>query len=112
MAVVFCPRCGNLAKGMMKGGKRYGYCPKCNFTFEVPEGAFKELRKVSHQERGPIHGEEPSSTHAEGTSLVKCPECGGRAVEICSYTPWGDESTVYIFKCTKCGKVFRHEWWG
>jgi len=97
---MFCPRCGTL---MRREGSKL-VCPKCGYTIELNN---VEKKTISFQES------KSNSLFTENRQKypivkVKCPRCGNdTAYVIVQQTRSADEAPTRIFKCTKCGYVWR-----
>ncbi|NPA85814.1 MAG: transcription factor S [bacterium] len=96
---MFCPKCGNLLK---KEGNEL-VCPKCGYRESLSNGtetiSFKEERTTvfftENRQKFPV-------------VKVQCPKCGNEeAYVMVQQTRSADEAPTRIFKCTRCGYVWR-----
>lgn len=116
----FCPECGMMpVKFVKKNGEIFGVCNKGHeFPIDSLEVKKYESIKKSNNLRkttpgGPIDiDKEKEFNQHKTTSSIACPKCGSKKCKLLySFTPYGDEDQINIWKCQDCGKVFREGEW-
>ena len=106
----FCPRCGSLLLPKKEGGETQLVCPKCGYAEQARSG-YKHAQVVNRRkerEKLVVIDEAEAKTGLPIARGVKCPRCGNEEAyyEILQ-TRRADEPPTRIYKCTKCGYVWR-----
>jgi len=105
----FCPKCGTMMVPKHEGGKTVLICPKCGFKSE-PQGNVRLSKRVIHREseRMYILDTEDLFKGVPKIKGVKCPNCGhDEAYYTIIQTRRADEPPTRIYKCVRCGRVWR-----
>ena len=111
MNMQFCPKCGSILIPKKEGGKAVLVCPKCGLKLE-PQGNVRVRisKKLEHKETEKMYildTDEIFKGVPKATG-VKCPKCGhDEAYYTIIQTRRADEPPTRIYKCTKCGHVWR-----
>lgn len=102
---MFCPSCGKiLAIKNKEDGKKIGLCP-CGFTRYLDDGIITTDKNKEDNEIG--QGVLIEVKENQGFPH-KCKKCGCNESEVSDLgASYGDESSVYLFRCLKCGYVER-----
>jgi len=93
-----------------KEGRVILVCPKCGYTKENPIRTRILSKKIVHKEteRTFVIDTEDMFKGVPKTRGVKCPRCGNdEAYYVILQTRRADEPPTRIYKCTKCGHVWR-----
>ena len=102
----FCPECGSVLKIKKKDKKVFWECRKCGYrrpydTKELKRNYKSEVKKDAIVVEKNVYERKGLVTH-------KCPFCGyDKAYLIFEGVLWGDEDTIEIYQCAKCGKRSR-----
>lgn len=106
----FCPKCGSLMLPKREGRNAALMCPKCGYTKQGGP-SYRHTQVVTRKkERERLVVVDESATRA-GLPIakgVKCPKCGNEeAYYEVLQTRRADEPPTRIYKCIKCGYVWR-----
>jgi DNA-directed RNA polymerase subunit M len=105
----FCPKCGSLLIPRREGSETVLVCPKCGYSKRGGGRRTQLTSRVGRRGGGVVVVDEGTSKAglpiAKG---VKCPKCGNEEAyyEILQ-TRRADEPPTRIYKCTRCGYVWR-----
>ncbi len=104
----FCPKCGSLMLPKRESGGAVFVCPKCGHA-ERAESSYRHSQVMSRRrERTVIVDESAGRIGLPVARGVKCPKCGNEeAYYEVLQTRRADEPPTRIYKCTKCGYVWR-----
>lgn len=104
----FCPKCGSLMLPRREGGEVVLVCPKCGYAKRA-ESNYRHAQVVARRkERTVVVDESASRVGLPIAKGVKCPKCGNEeAYYEVLQTRRADEPPTRIYKCTKCGYVWR-----
>jgi len=98
----FCTKCGK----PMKIGTETAIC-SCGFVKQVNPTHFNETIKKPVKKGEGVLKESDENKCAKGFPH-KCGKCGCEFADVSDLGVfYSDESSVYLFKCKKCGKVER-----
>ncbi|MCX8208597.1 MAG: transcription factor S [Sulfolobales archaeon] len=106
----FCPKCGSLMLPKREDGKTVLACPKCGYSLRA-ESEYRHSQVVARRkerERLVVIDETSKKVGLPIAKGVKCPRCGNEEAyyEILQ-TRRADEPPTRIYKCSKCGYVWR-----
>jgi DNA-directed RNA polymerase subunit M len=105
----FCPKCGSLLIPRRVGSETVLVCPKCGYSKRGGGRGAQLTSRVERRGGGVVVVDEGASrTGLPVAKGVKCPKCGNEEAyyEILQ-TRRADEPPTRIYKCTKCGYVWR-----
>jgi DNA-directed RNA polymerase subunit M/transcription elongation factor TFIIS len=99
----FCDNCGKALKIKNEFNHQIGIC-SCGFTKEVEgETSFIEKAKKKIEEGKGVFQQEETKGFPH-----LCDKCGCEESDVTDLgSAYSDESAIYLFKCKKCGYVYR-----
>jgi len=106
----FCPKCGSIMVPRREGGRVVLVCPKCGFRKEPGSARVVISKKIAHKETEKtfILSADSALRSLPKIRGVKCPKCGNdEAYYMIVQTRRADEPPTRIYKCTRCGYVWR-----
>jgi len=105
----FCEACGSVLVPKRTKDKRLVLECRCGATYQ---GDGKNDYIVTHtynnkdRKTAVING--GSDEKKQGTVAKTCPKCGNDRAHFVELPPmWGDEESVYSYRCTICGHTFK-----
>lgn len=109
-AVEFCPKCGSLMLPKKEGGTTVLVCPRCGYVAQA-KSEYRHSQAISRRKEKMKMVVVDEGSEKVGLPIargVKCPKCGNEEAyyEILQ-TRRADEPPTRIYKCTKCGYVWR-----
>ncbi len=105
----FCPKCGSLLVPRKEGSETVLVCPKCGYTKRGSSRRAQITSRIERRGSGVVVVDEGASKAGLPVARgVKCPKCSNEEAyyEILQ-TRRADEPPTRIYKCTKCGYVWR-----
>ncbi len=105
----FCPKCGSLLVPRRDSSGTVLVCSKCGYAKRGSDRRAQITSKIERRGSGVVVVDEGVSKAGLPVARgVKCPKCGNEEAyyEILQ-TRRADEPPTRIYKCTKCGYVWR-----
>ncbi len=105
----FCPKCGSLMLPRRENDEVVLACPRCGYSKKA-RSDYRHSQVVTKRKEGRtvIVDEGASRIGLPIARGVKCPKCGNEeAYYEVLQTRRADEPPTRIYKCTKCGYVWR-----
>ncbi len=103
--MLFCPKCGGVLVPKNEKNEKKMVCTRCGSEYKLRED-LNLIEKVS-KGTGVIDVSELPKEIAQKTR-IKCPECGNEEAYFwVEQTRAADEPPTKIYKCTKCGYMWR-----
>ena len=106
----FCPKCGTVLRQEKKDEKIIMKCGKCGYNVDFELEKHKvQLYTLKTKKEIIVVGNKPEEGYKNDNIIFhKCPFCDHEKAYVkFQGVLWGDEDTIEIYECVKCGKSCR-----